>query len=276
MELSTDVALRMLRLLILPGTTDVISSPASADGRSLSNSQIRLAAGACGQPVALASLSARQAKAQGLLTSGTYGRRSSTLLSNADLTRSLASKLLAEAHSNGSTLYTMTAKVRVTPSGLRICALRASARRKSGNGFTGWPTATARDWKGATKEKWGNNARPLNEVAVLSGWPTPLASDALKGGLVTPRKNAMALPETAQVVGPVRYTASGEILTGSSAGMERGGQLHPAHSLWLMGYPVRWLWCVPFRGKKSSKKSIVKSPSKARATRSSRSSRPSS
>jgi hypothetical protein len=56
--------------------------------------------------------------------------------------------------------------------------------------------------------------------------------------------------------GPARLTASGEMLTGSDAGMESGGQLNPRFSAWLMGYPVTWceaaLSCqLPTRSRKS-------------------------
>jgi hypothetical protein len=57
-------------------------------------------------------------------------------------------------------------------------------------------------------------------------------------------KNQQRLQDFAAITGPARLTATGEMLTGSSAGMESGGQLNPAHSRWLMGLPKEWDDCA--------------------------------
>lgn len=119
------------------------SSPELEDGQKLSDSPVSRPTRPYGQDPALASRSARQAKEQGLLTSGTSGPHSTTSSSSASLTACMASKLQAALVETGSPLYKLTWKHWDLLSGLRICALRASGRRTFDNGFTGWPTAAA-------------------------------------------------------------------------------------------------------------------------------------
>ena len=88
-----------------------------------------------GQGHALANLSARQARGKGLLTSGIYGLIGITSSGSASLQSSLESRLKARFDMDGSILFKMTWKDSVTPSGHRVCLLRASGRRTSDNDF---------------------------------------------------------------------------------------------------------------------------------------------
>ena len=143
-----------------------------------------------GQVPVRANLSARQARELGLLTSGTFGQRSSTSSRSADLQQSLESRLQARMPSPGLTLYVMTWKPWVTPSGRSRFRLRASVRRTSETDFTGWPTTAARDWKSASGSQefldsrlMQSRGKPLSEevFAQLAGWPTTTATDASRG-----------------------------------------------------------------------------------------------
>ena len=108
----------------------------------------------------------------------------------------------------------------------------------------GWPTPMA-----GTPAQNGNNAARNNDssrktVALVSGWPTPKVTDTNGAGNSTNRQGGMALHTAAALTGPARLTACGQMLTGSDAGMESGGQLNPAHSRWLMGLPPAWDDCA--------------------------------
>ncbi len=104
---------------------------ASQDGRTTAQ---------YGQQVAHANLSARQAKENNLMMSGTYGPPFIGLQASNALSLYLANSLQAKMQKSGSTLYKLTWKVWAMPSGRRRFRLRASVRRTSGSVLTGWPT----------------------------------------------------------------------------------------------------------------------------------------
>lgn len=118
--------------------------------------------------------------------------------------------------------------------------------------MAGWPTPTAADGnRGNGTIRPHDTGIPLPQRAAMAGWPTPTTLDhkgATEHTLV--RRNGKTrhdildhcalLTKHLTPNGPARLTASGLLLTGSTAGMESGGQLSPEHSRWLMGYPAGW------------------------------------
>lgn len=135
--------------MTLPDSLSAISSPGSADGRLPYVAQDGPTVARHGQHHAPASLSARQAKDLGLLTSGTYGPPHIGLSASAALSWSLASNLAALTRTTGSTLYKLTWKPWAMPSGRLRFRLRASARRTSETELIGWPTPIASNGRGA-------------------------------------------------------------------------------------------------------------------------------
>jgi len=95
------------------------------------------------------------------------------------------------------------------------------ARQTNGNGFgmtlgmasslASWPTASARDWK---------DSPGMSETGTNPDKST--------------RSRLDQLPRVA-----------GLTAIGSPAATEKPGQLNPAHSRWLMGYPAEWDACAP-------------------------------
>ena len=269
----------MSHLTTCEDSRNATSSPELASGLIPCGSPDGLTINQSGLVPVRASLSARQAKEMGLLTSGTFGPTSSTSSASADLSMSLANRLQAVTQTHGSTLYKLTWKEWDTPSGLCRLRQRASVLRTSERGPTGWSTPTARSTTGAgTSGRMGG--MNIQTAVTLTGWPTPTTIDnnqvagqaaaanapkrgsTLGGasrlaGWVTPtsrdwkdsagmtaqrdgKERLDQLPRQAYTCGPLRLTVFGEMRTGSFVEMENGVQLNPAHSRWLMGLPRAW------------------------------------
>jgi hypothetical protein len=179
-------ALKMLYQLSLLDLLSATSSLGSGSGPTPSAAPDGPMIVLYGQDHVRVSLSARQAKDQGLMMSGTCGQLSTTSSASAALQSSLVSKLQAKTASVGSTLYTLTWKQRATPAGRLISALRASARRisasASGGLEKGWPTPMTEDTRSYSEkaqEDWLNgetkngHGLDMNMATQMSGWPTP-------------------------------------------------------------------------------------------------------
>ena len=104
--------LSMFDPMTLPDLSNVTSSPVSVSGATRFAVRVGTIVVRCGLVAAHASLSARQARALGKLTSGTYGQpgTGSLRMESQKACRSLASRLRAVTDLLASTLFTLTWK----------------------------------------------------------------------------------------------------------------------------------------------------------------------
>jgi hypothetical protein len=173
--------------------------------------------------VAPASRSAPLANMEEPTTPVTSGLSSNVSLRSVSLQSSLESRLRAALDVDGSPEYALTWKQWAMPSGLPICALRASARRTSEAGSGGWPTPDTSNVGDGTPYEVQNQAMQdrrartkkavaagevlagsgrsmvLQMAAQAAGWNTPRATDGTNGG---PNQAGGALPhDAAQAAG---------------------------------------------------------------------------
>lgn len=116
-----------------------------------------------------------------------------------------------------------------------------------------WPTPTTRYHKDGKECPIVPTNSLLGREVWKAGWPSPCAQNGTVNGYKDPekviaRKEAGRQQNLQDVVilanQQIRITGSGRMLTGSDAGMESSGQLSPAHSRWLMGFPPEWDACA--------------------------------
>lgn len=161
-----------------------ISSRASAAGLTHSGLQDGPTIKQSGQDLAPASLSLLPANKQAPQTNDISGQNGSGSSASVALAQYLASKLQARLDTDGSILFRMTWKQKVTPAGRSYFQLVASARSTSDSDCGSWATPTSNQPGGTSEaflERKRNNGKMGVSLTDLSmqaaSWCSPSARD---------------------------------------------------------------------------------------------------
>jgi hypothetical protein len=212
-----------------------------------------------GPVAARASHLAPLAKARRPMTSATCGLNGFLSSESADLQQSLVSKLMRRLDGVGSTLFSLTWRRKATPAGRPYYQLVASARRTSETEFGSWPSPSA-SFDGSEQKNWKERRKLIKDkgingngfgltlpmAASLIGWPTPTVHDSERGG------------QAKRAAGDTRHGSNLQDFAmlasnGFHARTGKRGQLNPAFSLWLMGFPPEWESYAPLATRSSRK-----------------------
>lgn len=151
----------MLEQTILKGTPNAISLQALAFGVMRYVNQDGRIVDLFGQVVAHVNPSALPVMEKEQTTNAICGQLGLNSLSSADLTLSLGNKLKARLNTDGSILFKMTWKEKVTALGLPVSLLRASVRRTSDTDCTSWRSPQRSDGEGGGD---GNTTRDSGQI----------------------------------------------------------------------------------------------------------------
>ena len=166
----------MLEPVILPYTCSAISSPALVAGATPCALPGGPTTDLFGRAVAHASLSVPLARKKAPPMIGISGLPGSISSASAALELSLVSKLKQRLSTDGSILFKLTWKEKVTPAGRLVCRLAASGHRTSDSDSGSWPTPNTME--GGQTSRGGKRKGELL-MGGLVGWPTPQTMDTL-------------------------------------------------------------------------------------------------